>query len=57
MRCHPIRDYETKGIIKLEYTGTEHTVADIVAKPLQKVKHGYFTIMRLQKEYMNSEDR
>lgn len=44
---HLIRDCANTGVNKFEYTRTEHIVADIMTKPQQKVKHGFFTSMLL----------
>mmetsp|Transcript_40261 Transcript_40261/g.76979 ORF Transcript_40261/g.76979 Transcript_40261/m.76979 type:complete len:86 (+) Transcript_40261:3-260(+) len=48
LRYHLIRDFVNKGIISLEYISTEHNIADILTKPLQRLKHSYFTNMLLQ---------
>mmetsp|Transcript_40408 Transcript_40408/g.75680 ORF Transcript_40408/g.75680 Transcript_40408/m.75680 type:complete len:107 (-) Transcript_40408:122-442(-) len=43
-----IRNFVNKGIIILEYISSEHNVAEMMTKPLQKLKHSYFTNMLLQ---------
>mmetsp|Transcript_40255 Transcript_40255/g.76962 ORF Transcript_40255/g.76962 Transcript_40255/m.76962 type:complete len:86 (+) Transcript_40255:1388-1645(+) len=45
---HLMRDFVNKVIISLEYIGIERNIADIMTKPLQKLKHNYFTNMLLQ---------
>lgn len=48
LRNHLIIDFASKGATKLECINTSHKIADIMTKPLQKVKHIYFTNMLLQ---------
>ena len=37
-----IRDMMQKGAIKLQYVSTDEQVADVLAKPLSRVKFEYF---------------
>jgi hypothetical protein len=39
---HYIRDMVQKGVVKLEYVGTDEQVADVLTKPLSHVKFEYF---------------
>lgn len=43
LRCRMIRDFINHLMIKPEYINTEHNVADIRNKPLQRVKRRCFT--------------
>lgn len=45
---HLIRDCAKKGVIGLECISTKRNVANIVTKPLQRMKHSYFTSLLLQ---------
>ena len=42
IRYFYIRDMVQKGAIKLQYVGTNEQVADILAKPLSRMKFEYF---------------
>ena len=42
VRYHFIRDMVQKGAIKLKYVPTEEQVADVLTKPLARVKFEYF---------------
>ena len=37
-----IRDMVEKGAVKLQYVATDEQVADVLTKPLSKVKFEYF---------------
>ena len=37
-----IRDMVEKGVLKLQYVATDEQVADVLTKPLSKVKFEYF---------------
>ena len=37
-----IRDMVEKGAVKLQYIAIDEQVADVLTKPLSKVKFGYF---------------
>ena len=36
------RDMVEKGVVKLQYVATDEQVADVLTKPLSKVKFEYF---------------
>jgi len=38
---HYIRDMVQKGVVKLQYVGTDEQVADVLTKPLSRVKSEY----------------
>ena len=42
MRYHYIHDMMQKGVVKLQYVGTYEQVADVLTKPLSRVKFEYF---------------
>jgi hypothetical protein len=42
IRYHYIRDLVQKGVVKLQYVGTDEQVADVLTKPLSCVKFEYF---------------
>ena len=42
IRYFYIRDMVQKGAIKLQYVGTDEQVADILTKPLSRMKFEYF---------------
>ncbi len=42
IRYFYIRDLVHKGAVKLEYMGTDEQVADVLTKPLSRVKFEYF---------------
>jgi hypothetical protein len=39
---HYIRDMVQRGVVKLQYVGTDEQVADVLTKPLSRVKFEYF---------------
>jgi hypothetical protein len=41
IRYHYIRDMVHKGAVKLQYVGTDEQVADVLTKPLSRVKFEY----------------
>ena len=42
IRYHNIRDMVQKGVVKLKYVPIEEQVADVLTKPLSRVKFKYF---------------
>ena len=42
IRYHYICDMVQKGVVKLQYVGTDKQVADVLTKPLSLVKFEYF---------------
>jgi hypothetical protein len=42
IRYHYIHDMVQKGVVKLQYVGTDEQVADVLTKPLSHVKFEYF---------------
>ena len=42
IRYHFIRDMIQKGVVKLKYVPKEEQVADVLTKPLARVKFEYF---------------
>ena len=42
MKYHYIRDMVQRGVVKLQYFVTEEQIADVLTKPLAKVKFKYF---------------
>ena len=42
VRYHYIQDIVEKGVVKLQYLATDEQVADVLTKPLSKVKLEYF---------------
>jgi hypothetical protein len=42
IRYHYIRDMVQRGVVKLQYVGTDEQVADVLTKPLSHVKFEYF---------------
>jgi len=42
IRYHYIRDMVQKRAVKLQYVGTDEKVADVLTKPLSRVKFEYF---------------
>jgi hypothetical protein len=42
IRYHYIRDMVQRGAIKLHYVGTDEQVADVLTKPLSRVKFEHF---------------
>jgi hypothetical protein len=41
IRYHYIRDMVQKGVVKLQYVGTEEQVGNVLTKPLSRVKFAY----------------
>jgi hypothetical protein len=39
---HYIHDMVQRGVVKLQYVGTNEHVADVLTKPLSRVKFNYF---------------
>jgi hypothetical protein len=42
IRYHYIRDMVQKGVVKLQYVGKDEQVADVLTKPMSRVKFEYF---------------
>jgi hypothetical protein len=42
IQYHYICDMVQKGVVKLQYVGTDEQVADVLTKPLSRVKFEYF---------------
>ena len=42
IKYHYIRDMEQRGAVKLQYVATEEQIADVLTKPLARVKFEYF---------------
>ena len=42
IKYHYIRDMVQKGVVKLQYIATDEHIADVLTKPLAKVKFEYF---------------
>ena len=42
IKYHYIRDMVQKGAVKLQYVATEEQIADVLMKPLARVKFEYF---------------
>ena len=42
IKYHYIRDMVQRGVVKLQYVVTEEQIADVLTKPLEKVKFEYF---------------
>jgi hypothetical protein len=42
IRYHYIRDMVQRGVVKLQYVGTDQQVADVLTNPLSRVKFEYF---------------
>jgi hypothetical protein len=42
IRYHYIRDMVQRGVVRLQYVGTNEQVADVLTKPLSCVKFEYF---------------
>jgi hypothetical protein len=42
IRYHYIRDMVQRGAVKLQYVGTDEQVADVLTKPMSRVKIEYF---------------
>ena len=44
IKYHYIRDMVEKGAVKLQYVATEEQIADVLMKPLARVKFEYFRV-------------
>ena len=42
IRYHHIKDMVQKGALKLQYVATDEQIADVLTKPLSRVKFEYF---------------
>jgi hypothetical protein len=42
IQYHYIPDMVQSGVVKLQYVGTDEQVADVLTKPLSRVKFEYF---------------
>ena len=42
IKYHYIRDMVQRGVVKLQYVATDKQIADVLTKPLAKVKFEYF---------------
>ena len=42
IKYHYIRDMVQRGAVKLQYVATEEQIADVLMKPLARVKFEYF---------------
>ena len=42
IKYHYIRDMVQRGVVKLQYVATEDQIADVLMKPLARVKFEYF---------------
>ena len=42
IKFHYIRDMVKRGVVKLQYVETDEKIADVLAKPLERVKFEYF---------------
>jgi hypothetical protein len=42
IKYHYIRDMVQKGVVKLQYIATDEQIADVLTKPLSKIKFEYF---------------
>ena len=42
IKFHYIRDMVKRGVVKLQYVETNEKIADVLAKPLARVKFEYF---------------
>ena len=42
IKYHYIRDMVQKGVVKLQYVATDKHTADVLTKPLAKLKFEYF---------------
>jgi hypothetical protein len=57
IKYHYIRDMVQKGAVKLQYIATDEQVADVLTKPLSRVKFDYFRdkLGVVQKDFSSSE--
>ena len=42
IKYHYIRDMVQRGAVKIQYVATEEEIADVLTKPLDRVKFEYF---------------
>ena len=42
IKYHYIRDMVQRGVVKLQYVATDEQIADVLMKPLARVKFKYF---------------
>ena len=42
IKYHYIKDMVQKGVVKLQYVATDEQIADVLTKPLARVKFEYF---------------
>ena len=42
IKYHYIRDMVQRGVVKLQYVATDELIADVLTKPLARVKFDYF---------------
>ena len=42
IKYHCIRDMVRRGVVKLQYVATDEQIADVLMKPLARVKFEYF---------------
>ena len=42
IKYHYIKDMVQKGVVKLQYVATEEQIADVLMKPLARLKFEYF---------------
>ena len=42
IKYHYIRDILQRGVVKLQHVATEEQIADVLTKPLARVKFEYF---------------
>ena len=42
IKYHYIRDMVQRGVVKLQYVATEEHIADVLMKPLARLKFEYF---------------
>jgi hypothetical protein len=57
IKYHYVRDMVQKGAVRLQYIATDEQVADVLTKPLSRVKFEYFRdkLGVIQKDFSNSE--
>ena len=42
IKYHYIRDMVQRGVVKVQYVATEEQIADVLTKPLARLKYEYF---------------
>ena len=42
IKYHYIKDMVQRGVVKLQYVATDEQIADVLTKPLARVKFKYF---------------